>query len=130
LVKFVFSCTDGNPFFIEELVRHLMDQAKLFDTNGQFRRDLTISEVEIPQSLRLIIGRRLAHLSAQTTEVLGPAAVIGRSFGFELLEAATPIDAESLLDSVEEAERAGIILASTQQGETRFQFAHELVRKR
>ena len=88
-----------------------------------------MTEVEIPQSLRLIIGRRLAHLSAPTKQVLGPAAVIGRSFAFELLEASTRIDAESLLDYVEEAERAGLITASTEQGETRFQFAHELVRQ-
>jgi tetratricopeptide (TPR) repeat protein len=129
LVKFIFSGTEGNPFFVEELFRHLAERGTLFRANGEFRLDLRVDDLDIPQSLRLVIGRRLARLSAATQEVLGTAAVIGPSFAFDLLEVATRIDPDRLLDRVEEAERAGLIAGTTQYAESRFHFAHELVRR-
>src|SRR4029077_6113357 len=89
LVNLIYFETEGNPFFVEELFRHLKEQGKLIDSVGDFRRDLGLIDVDVPQSLRFVIGRRLARLSAATQEVLGVSAVIGRSFTFELLEVAT-----------------------------------------
>jgi DNA polymerase III delta prime subunit len=129
LVKLIFSGTEGNPFFVEELSRHLMDRGKLFDANGEFRRDLTADDLDVPQSLRLVIGRRLANLSPATQGMLAAAAVIGPSFAFELLEATTGIDADKLLDQVEEAESAGLLSGGAQPADPRFRFSHELVRQ-
>jgi predicted ATPase len=121
--------TEGNPFFVEELFRHLAEQGKLLDSAGQFRRDLEIDGIDVPQSLRLVIGRRIARLDDSTVKALGTAAVIGRSFTFDLLAAATPVAAEALLDSIEEAERAGLIIATLEYPEVRFRFSHELIRQ-
>lgn len=128
VVSLFFSGTDGNPFFIEELFRHLVERGKLIDASGEFRRDLNLAEIDVPQSLRLVIGRRLARLSEEARKILGPAAVIGRSFTFELLEASTDIDADSLLDRVEEVEKAGLIFSTLGYPEASFQFSHELIR--
>src|SRR5260370_5696346 len=86
-------------------------------------------EVDVPQSLRLVIGRHLARLSDGTMAILNFAAVIGRSFTFELLEAATGEDAEQLLDRVEEGERTGLISSTLDHPASRFRFPHELVRQ-
>ncbi|MGC2493764.1 ATP-binding protein [Candidatus Binatus sp.] len=128
IVNLIYSGTSGNPFFVEELFRHLVERGKLMDASGEFRRDLNIAEVDVPQSLRLVIGRRLARLSEEARKILGPAAVIGRSFTFELLEASTNIDADSLLDSVEEVEKSGLIYSTLGYPEASFQFSHELIR--
>ena len=128
IVNLIYSGTNGNPFFVEELFRHLVERGKLMDASGEFRRDLNIAEVDVPQSLRLVIGRRLARLSEDARKILGPAAVIGRSFTFELLEASTNIDADSLLDSVEEVEKSGLIYSTLGYPEASFQFSHELIR--
>ena len=128
VVNLIYSGTNGNPFFVEELFRHLVERGKLMDASGEFRRDLNIAEVDVPQSLRLVIGRRLARLSEEARKILGPAAVIGRSFTFELLEASTNIDADSLLDSVEEVEKSGLIYSTLGYPEASFQFSHELIR--
>ncbi len=128
VVNLIYSGTSGNPFFVEELFRHLVERGKLIDASGEFRRDLNLAEVDVPQSLRLVIGRRLARLSEEARKILGPAAVIGRSFTFELLEASTSIDADSLLDSVEEVEKAGLIYSTLGYPEASFQFSHELIR--
>jgi predicted ATPase len=128
VVNLIYSDTDGNPFFVEELFRHLVERGKLMDTNGEFRRDLNLAEIDVPQTLRLVIGRRLARLSDEARKILGPAAVIGRSFTFELLEASTTIDADSLLDYVEEVEKAALIYSTLGYPEASFQFSHELIR--
>jgi len=61
--------------------------------------------------------------------VLTSAAVIGRAFSFELLEALSDVDPDALLDAVDEAERAQLITAAEDGPEARFTFAHELIRQ-
>jgi predicted ATPase len=128
VVNLIYSGTDGNPFFVEELFRHLVERGKLMDESGEFRQDLNLTEIDVPQTLRLVIGRRLAQLSDAARKILGPAAVIGRSFTFDLLEASTDIDEDSLLDCVEEVEKAGLIFSTLGYPEANFQFSHELIR--
>src|SRR5579872_817743 len=129
IVKLFFAHTEGNPFFVEELYWHLADQARLFDASGAFRRDLQPAEVKVPPNVRLVIGRRLARVSVNTQKILAAAAVIRGSFTFELLAAASRENEEQLLDSVEEAERAGLIASTVQYPEARFNFLHELIRQ-
>ena len=129
IVNLFFADTDGNPFFVEELYRHLMERGDLVGSSGEFRGDLKLADVDAPQSVRLVIGRRLARLGEESRKILGTAAVIGRFFTFQLLEASTGVDADSLLDCVEEAERAGLISSTVQYPEARFDFSHELIRQ-
>jgi tetratricopeptide (TPR) repeat protein len=129
LVTVIHSHTEGNPFFIEELFQHLVERGNLTDPSGDFRADLNLTDIDVPQSLRIVIGRRLARLSQDTQKVLSAAAVIGRSFNFELLEASTRADADSLLDCLDEVERTGLISSTLQYPEARFKFAHELIRQ-
>jgi predicted ATPase len=125
LVDLIYSNTDGNPLFVEELIRHLDSN----QANGDLLERLQQGEVALPHSLRLVIGRRLALVSKDAMRVLGTAAVIGRSFNFALLEAATHADPDWLVDSLEEAEKAGLISSRLQYPEARFKFAHELIRR-
>ena len=129
VVSLIYSGTDGNPFFVEELFRHLVERGKLIDAAGRFREDLDLGEIDVPQSLRLVIGRRLARLSEDARKILAPAAVIGRSFTFELLEASSNMNSDALLDHVEEVEKAGLIYSTLGYPEVSFQFSHELIRQ-
>jgi predicted ATPase len=128
LVAFMYSGTEGNPFFVEELFRHLVEVGHL-GADGQFVKQLTLEDLKLPPSLSTVIGRRLARLPEQTQIVLGSAAVLGRAFTFRLLEAATGIDSESLVALVESAERAGLLGSTVQYPEVKFHFSHELIRK-
>jgi len=129
LVDAIYSRTDGNPFFVEELFKHIKEQGRLFDASGKFRASFKVEDFEVPPSARLVVGRRLARLNDATVKILGTAAVIGRSFTFALFEASCGGDADLLLDSLEEAEAAGVISSSLQQREALFQFSHELIRQ-
>jgi adenylate cyclase len=129
VVREIHAETGGNPFFVEELFRHLSEENQLFDPAGKYRADLKIEEREVPQNVRLVVGRRFARLTEATARTLGVAAVIGRSFTFELLEASTLTKGEALLDCLDEAERVGLIRSSTEYPEAQFEFFHELTRQ-
>ncbi|MGO9450123.1 MAG: ATP-binding protein [Candidatus Binataceae bacterium] len=129
VVRLFHADTDGNPFFVEELFRYLVEQGKLLDSKGEYRNNVSVSDFDVPQGVRMVIGRRLARLTADTLKILCTAAVIGRSFTFELLAASIQADADSLLDSIEEAESAGLISSTVEYPEARFRFSHELTRQ-
>ncbi len=129
VVRLFYANTEGNPFFVEELFRHLSEQGRLLDEDGNFRRGLEMGEPDVPRNLRVVIRRRLARLNESTRKALGTAAVIRRSFTFDLLRAAAHTAADSLLDCVEEAERAGLITATLDYPQARFRFSHELIRQ-
>lgn len=123
----IYSGTEGNPFFVEELCKHLKERGRLSDSNRELGRSFRLGPEDLPDSLRLVIGRRLSRLADQTRKMLNTAATIGRSFTFQLLEASTHEDAEKLLDCIEEAERAGIISSTLEHPEALFRFSHDLI---
>jgi hypothetical protein len=129
LVSLIFDESQGYPFFVEEVYRHLIEERKVFDEAGQFRTDVEIDEIDVPDNVRLIIGRRLERLDQNQTRALTAAAVIGRSFSFKLLTAVCEIDVCELLTIVEKAQQMGIVVASSEAPEHAFTFSHELVRQ-
>ena len=131
LVAALFKVTEGNPFFVEEVFQHLEEIGEVKDARGAWRTDLRFEELEVPESIRLVLGRRLERLGEEASDVLTQAAVIGTRFSFELLKALGDFDTEVLLDGLEEAERLDLIVPvkTSKRRETRFRFAHELVRQ-
>jgi tetratricopeptide (TPR) repeat protein len=129
LVSLIFEESQGNPFFVEEVYRHLIEDGKVFDAAGQFRTDIKIEEIDVPENVRLIIGRRLARLDDNEKRVLAAAAVIGRSFSFQLLTETSRIDVDELFPVLEKAQQMGIIVPGSEGPEQPFTFAHELVRQ-
>jgi len=109
--------------------RHLIEEGRVFDAAGQFRTDIKIDEIDVPENVRLIIGRRLERLDENEKRALAAAAVIGRSFSFQLLTAISLIDVDELFTVVEKAQEMGIIVPSSEGPERPFTFAHELVRQ-
>src|SRR5229473_3565773 len=129
LLSLIHEETQGNPFFVEEVYRHLVEEGKVFDAAGQFRTDMKIEEIDVPENVRLIIGRRLERLDENERRVLAAGAVIGRSFSFQLLAAISQIDVDELFTVIEKAQEMGIIIPSSEGPEQPFTFAHELVRQ-
>ena len=129
LASLFFDASQGNPFFVEELYRHLAEDGKIFDAAGKFRTDVTIEESDVPENIRLIIGRRLERLDENEKRALAAAAVIGRSFSFQLLTAISQIDVDELFTVIEKAQQMGIVVPSSEGPERPFTFGHELVRQ-
>jgi predicted ATPase len=129
LVNLIFEESQGNPFFVEEVYRHLNEDGKLLDAVGEFRTDIEIGESDVPENVRLVIGRRLERLHDNEKRVLGAAAVIGRSFSFQLLSAICRIDVDELFTVIEKAQQMEVIIPSSEGPQRPFTFAHELVRQ-
>jgi len=129
LARVVFEETEGNPFFVEEVFRHLAEEGKLFDEKGAFLPGLKVEQLQVPEGVRLVLGRRLQRLSDDVRRILTTAAVIGRSFPLQLLEELEKANPDAALDAMEEAERAHLVESESRGRETRYRFVHELVRQ-
>ena len=129
LVDAVHEETEGNCFFVEEVFQHLLEEGKLFDETGEWRTEVRIGEVDVPEGVRLVLGRRLGRLSEGARRALGGAAVIGRNFTFELVDALGEVPTDALLDGIEEAHRARLLSSNEDAFQARFTFAHELIRQ-
>jgi tetratricopeptide (TPR) repeat protein len=129
LLNLIYEESQGYPFFVEEVYRHLREEGKVFDAAGQFRTDLELDESDVPENVRLIISRRLDRLDESERRALAAAAVIGRSFSFQLLTAISQIDVDELFTVIEKAQQMGLIVPSSEGPESPFTFAHELVRQ-
>jgi serine/threonine protein kinase/tetratricopeptide (TPR) repeat protein len=129
LVKAIFEETDGNPFFVEEVFRHLAEEGRLFDESGKWLSDVSIGKLQVPESIRLVLGRRLERLGDDARRVLTTAAVIGRSFSLRLLEHLEGKDPDIAIEAVEEAEHAHLLVPEPEGRDARYRFVHELVRQ-
>jgi DNA-binding SARP family transcriptional activator len=130
LVKVIHGETEGNPFFVEEVFKHLAEEDRLFGPDGRFRPEIALGEFDVPETVRIVLGRRLERLTEDSRRALSAAAVVGRAFTFELLEALGELDSPGLLDALDEAEQARLVApVSDRPGEDRLFFAHELIRQ-
>jgi class 3 adenylate cyclase len=127
LAEQIASESDGNPFFVGEILRNLDESGALrFDeATGRWRIDRSVS-LGLPESVREVIEHRVGRLGEKARELLAVAAVIGRSFELELLGAVGQLDETRLLDQLEAAVAASVLEESPERvGE--FRFAHALI---
>ena len=127
LVQTLYEATKGNPFFLEEVVHQLFEQGRLF-AGGRWR-ELGDIDLEVPESVRFAIESRLEKLQPNTRHVLALASLVGRDFGFDLLDALGDLPEDELVDAVDEAERARLITSVVEDDEVHFAFSHELIRR-
>ncbi|MCH8207119.1 MAG: protein kinase, partial [Chloroflexi bacterium] len=125
LVRAVYSHTDGNPLFVNEVVRLLVQEGGL--ARGQ-QAKATTEVLRIPEGVREAIGRRLDRLSEESNRALTVASVVGRSFSLDQLVRLIEDQTEDrLLEALEEALGARII-EELPQAVGHYQFTHALVR--
>ncbi len=119
--------TDGNPFFVVEILRNLSESGiVVFDeARGRWEVDRT-SGVALPESVREVVERRVDVLGAGVRETLAAAAVIGRTFELELLSRVVERGESDVLAQLETAAEASLLVESTDRV-GRFTFAHALI---
>ncbi len=124
-VSAIYALTDGNPFFVEEVLKALVTTGDLSYHDGFLNRK-PVNELRIPRSIQDAVQKHFEGLSERARQVMRLAAVIGRRFDFELLQSLTDLDEAQLLTVMKEL--VGTQLVS-EEATDRFTFRHALTRQ-
>lgn len=118
--------TDGNPFFIREVLIHLTDEGKIYQEDGRWTSKHSVAEMGIPEGVRQVIGRRLSRLSEHVNKLLTAASGFNGPFHIDLAGAVAGLDEPAALDAIDEALHAQL-LRSMGESDT-YNFTHALIR--
>jgi len=122
----IYRETEGNPFFIEEVCKTLVEEGKLYFENGSWHRP-SMDELEIPQSVRVAIQSRITTMPEPFQETLRLAAILGREFDYDTLAKASEVSEDELIEALEAAEHAQLIEEVSGKGGVTFSFLHALI---
>jgi DNA-binding SARP family transcriptional activator len=117
--------TAGNPFFLREMLHHLVEKGAIVHRDGRWVTAQPVGEVDVPDSVREVVGRRLGRLGDEARGVLALASVLGERFDLELLAVAGGQPEEPVLAALGPAVAARLV---KETGAGAYQFAHALVR--
>ncbi len=129
LKRFIIEKTDGNPFFMEEMVRTLFERGAL-RRDGRLEIVTPLDEIRIPPTVNGILAARIDRLAADGKELLQTLAVIGKGFTLRLIKRVAPSEfaprLETMLSDLQEGE---FIYEEPQAGESKYYFKHALTQE-
>jgi len=123
----ILAKTEGNPLFLHEVARALVDRGVVERTEGGWRIAGEVSEVAIPDTVQSLITVGLDRLPEDARRILQAASVIGRDFDEDLLAAV--VEDERLRDDLRELERRGLIHMVARVPRTTYTFHHALTQE-
>jgi class 3 adenylate cyclase/tetratricopeptide (TPR) repeat protein len=123
----IYGRTGGNPFFVEEVLRSLVEDGTIFRTETKWDRK-PVQEIVLPESVKSVLKSRLTKLQPETLNPLTMASVIGSEFDFELLREITQTQEDTLLKRLEEWISAGLISEVPNRRDV-FRFADHRIRE-
>ncbi|MHC5035796.1 MAG: protein kinase domain-containing protein [Planctomycetota bacterium] len=130
LLNLFFDRTGGNPLFVQEMMRSLVEEGVIREEEGAWVLSREgMERVGIPDSILGTVGRRLERLGESALGILGPLAAFGRGVSIGLLAKAVEGEKADLLEGLRELEEKVILTERlTEAGEREFDFEHETIR--
>ena len=122
---------EGNPFFLEEIIRRLIDDGSLVREGDRWRAAAAIAEVEIPDTVQAVLASRIDLLDAADKRILQTAAVVGRVFWPGPVAELTGTSRTDVAGGLERLQDRELVLSrsgSTLAGEREYLFKHILTR--
>jgi len=129
LSELIVERTGGNPFFIEEVVKELVDNASLVGHKGAYRLARSVDEVTVPPTVQAVLGARIDRLSAREKAVLQSAAVIGRQFPESVVRHATGLSEDELEDALRALIAAEFLYEASPYPQLEYAFTHPLTQE-
>jgi DNA-binding CsgD family transcriptional regulator len=121
----LYALTEGNPFFVEEVLKTCVATGEIVYVDGRFERKPSFG-VQIPRSVQAAVQQRMERLSPVARQVATLAAVAGRRFDFPLLQHVTGSDEGQLLQAIKELIAAQLVMEESAE---QFAFRHALTRQ-
>jgi hypothetical protein len=128
LAEAVHRQTEGNPLFVQEVLRYLAEEGLVHREDGHWQRTTTLEE-HIPEGLRDVIGKRLSRLSENANHVLSVASVIGREFRLDVLQRVAALGEDEVIGALEEASDRAVVEQRPIPGAVGFRFTHAFFRQ-
>jgi len=126
--RLVIERTEGNPFFMEEMVQALFEQGVLV-RNGAVSLANPLSDIRVPPTVQAILASRIDRLAAAVKELLQTLAVLGREFRFELIKRVTANPQDELERVLSELQLGEFIYEQPATGDIEYQFKHALTQE-
>jgi len=127
LKRFIIEKTEGNPLFIEEMVRTLFERGAL-RRDGGLEIVTPLDEIRVPPTVNGILAARIDRLSAEQKELLQTLAVIGKEFTLDLVKlVASPAAQNRLEATLRDLQDAGFVYEEPGAGESIYLFKHALI---
>jgi ABC-type oligopeptide transport system substrate-binding subunit/class 3 adenylate cyclase len=126
LERRLLEVAEGNPFFLQELVRSLADAGALVPEGRGWRFDHE-AEVEVPQTVEKVVLARLDRLNPECRRVITAASALGRRFGLALLEGV--LGDGQVSGVLHELQRADLVRAESRWPQPRYRFKHVLIQE-
>jgi DNA-binding CsgD family transcriptional regulator len=121
----IFPLTEGNPFFIEEILKALISGGDIFYIDGMWDRK-EINQLRIPRTIQDAVHRRTQQLDERTLQALTLASVMGRRFDFRLLQELLEVDETDLMAMLKQLIAAQLVV---EESADHFVFRHALTRE-
>ncbi len=122
LAQVIYEKTEGNPFFVEEVTRYLSESGSVTLEGTEWELGET-AVMELPISVKAVVGEKLERLGEESHGVLTWAAVAGQEFALLLLQKAAGMEEEELLEVIDRAESARVLVARPSRGQEVYAFA-------
>ena len=126
LEQLLIERTDGNPFFLEETVRSLVQTEALVGAWGAYRLARPVSRVQVPATVKAVLASRIDRLPYDDERLLQSAAVIGAHVNVGLLQAIADVPEEQLREGLARLQAADFLYASRRIPEVEYTFKHAL----
>jgi class 3 adenylate cyclase/tetratricopeptide (TPR) repeat protein len=118
--------TEGNPFFLEEIVRTLVETKVLTGARGAYRLTKALEEIQVPATVQAVLAARIDRLPAEEKRLLQSAAVIGERVPFTLLQAVVEMPEEELRRGLTHLQAAEFLYETSLFPELEYTFKHGL----
>jgi class 3 adenylate cyclase len=129
LAELIAERSEGNPFFIEEIVQAQVEEGSLTGERGAYRLVGPIEQVSVPASVQAVLAARIDRLSERDKAVLGAAAVIGREFSQPILEPVAGLPPDELEEALRELASAEFVYLGELTPEPIYLFKHALTQE-
>jgi predicted ATPase len=126
LTRLLIARTEGNPFFLEESVRTLVETGALVGVPGAYRLAQSLPTIQVPATVQAVLAARIDRLSPEDKRLLQTAAVIGTEVPFPLLQAMGEVPAEALHRGLDHLQAAEFLDETRLFPEREYTFKHAL----
>jgi tetratricopeptide (TPR) repeat protein len=121
--------TEGNPFFLEESVRALVETGALAGAPGAYRLTMPVSRIQVPATVEEVLAVRIDRLAAEQCRLLQSAAVIGKDVPYPILAAIADLPEEAIGENLRQLQAAEFLYETSPTPEVEYTFKHALTRE-